>query len=133
ELDVVLVHDGARPFVTAALVDRLLAAVPQTGAAIPGLAPSPGLVAVDIDGEVTPAVTADLRQVQTPQAFDARALAAAFDTAALPELEATDTAELVRRAGGPSAVVVDGDPSNIKVTTPADVALAETIAAAQAD
>src|SRR5688572_16770408 len=67
----VLIHDAARPYVSAALVSRAIAAVQQTSAAIPGLPVTDTVKSVDADGRIT--ATLDrmaLRSVQTPQAFD---------------------------------------------------------------
>ncbi|QGG95591.1 IspD/TarI family cytidylyltransferase [Actinomarinicola tropica] len=124
---VVLVHDGARPFLPVAMVDALVAAAAAHGAAVPGLALDPSTVRRDGD-RLRALDPSRLRRVQTPQAFTAEVLLAAVDRAAREGIEGLDTAELVAAAGGPAARVVPGDDRNIKVTTPDDVARAEAIA-----
>jgi 2-C-methyl-D-erythritol 4-phosphate cytidylyltransferase len=120
----ILVHDAARPFASAELVDRLLAALADHDGAIPCV-PVTDTVKRVVDGRVveTPA-RAELRSVQTPQAFRAAALRAAF---APPEQEwrdATDCASMVEAAGLTVAAVA-GDPGNVKITTGDDLARAE--------
>ena len=128
-IDVVLVHDGARPFASSALVRRLAVAARDRGAAIPALPPQPGTVAVDADGTLRPVDPTRLRRVQTPQAIRTAELLAAYDLAARDGIEGADTAEVVAACEGPPAVVVDGEVDNVKVTTPEDVDLADAIAA----
>ncbi len=119
EAEVIVVHDGARPLADAALFARVVEAV-QAGAdaAVPGVAVddtlrSRGGGVVDRKGLVA---------VQTPQAFRAGALRAAHRAGA----EATDDASLVEAAGG-KVVVVDGSTSNLKITRPADLVVAEAL------
>lgn len=118
----VLVHDAARPLLTAALVDRVLAAL-AAGAegAVPAIPVSDTVKRVGADGTIVETLPrATLRAVQTPQGFPvdvlARALAVPDDALAA----ATDCASLVESAGG-RVVCVEGDPENLKVTTPADL------------
>jgi 2-C-methyl-D-erythritol 4-phosphate cytidylyltransferase len=115
---VVVVHDAARPFAGAPLFDAVVAAVRDgADAAIPGV-PVVDTVKRVRDGRVVETVDrAELVAVQTPQAFRAEALRSAHARGG----DATDDAALVERAGG-RVVVVPGDPSNAKVTTPADLA-----------
>jgi 2-C-methyl-D-erythritol 4-phosphate cytidylyltransferase len=119
---VVLVHDAARPLVTDAVVERLIAPLGAGfDGAVPALPVADTLKRVH-DGVVAETVDRDnLVAVQTPQAFLAPTLRRAFsgDLSA-----ATDCAALVERSGGRVAVV-DGDPKLVKVTTPADLALVE--------
>jgi 2-C-methyl-D-erythritol 4-phosphate cytidylyltransferase/2-C-methyl-D-erythritol 2,4-cyclodiphosphate synthase len=116
--DRVLVHDAARPFVPAAVIARVLAALDAADAAMPVLAVADTLVR---DGAVVP--RDGLSRVQTPQGFRAAALRAAH--AAWPEnAEATDDAQMVRRLGG-SVALVQGDAMLDKVTHPEDFAAAE--------
>ena len=116
--DRVLVHDAARPFVPAAVIDRVLAALDAADAAMPVLAVADTLVR---DGAVVP--RDGLSRVQTPQGFRVATLRAAH--AAWPEDdEATDDAQMVRRLGG-SVALVQGDAMLDKVTHPEDFAAAE--------
>ena len=123
--DLVLVHDGARPFPSPALVARARAAA-ATGAAVPGVALTDTIKSVDEVGRVvaTPP-RAGLRAVQTPQAFRLRLLHEAHVAAlACGASELTDDAAVAEWAGHP-VHVFEGDPGNMKVTGPADVAAAE--------
>ena len=116
--DRVLVHDAARPFVPAVVIDRVLAALDAADAAMPVLAVADTLVR---DGAVVP--RDGLSRVQTPQGFRVATLRAAH--AAWPEDdEATDDAQMVRRLGG-SVALVQGDAMLDKVTHPEDFAAAE--------
>ncbi len=113
-----LVHDAARPFVSAAVIDRLLAALDTAEGAIPVLPVADTLVAID---GVT--VARDrLRRVQTPQAFRRHALAEAH--ARWDGTVATDDAQMVR-ALGRTVAMVEGDTMLEKITYPADFAAAE--------
>ena len=118
ETDRVLVHDAARPFVPAKVIDRILAALDTNEGAIPGLAVADTLVR---DGSV---VSRDgLFRVQTPQGFRLHALRAAHAGWPADE-EATDDAQMVQRLGG-SVALVQGDAMLDKVTHPQDFAAAE--------
>ncbi|HEY2999933.1 MAG TPA: 2-C-methyl-D-erythritol 4-phosphate cytidylyltransferase [Acidimicrobiales bacterium] len=116
---VVVVHDGARPLADAATFAAVVAAVRAgADAALPGLPVSDTLRArtgalIDRD---------ELVAVQTPQAFRAAALRRAHAGGA----EATDDATLVEASGG-KVVVVDGSPTNVKITHPTDLAVAEAL------
>ena len=116
--DRVLVHDAARPFVPAAVVDRVLAALDGHEGAIPVLAVADTLVR---DGAVVP--RDGLSRVQTPQGFRAGSLRAAHAGWPADE-EATDDAQMVQRLGG-SVALVQGDAMLDKVTHPQDFAAAE--------
>lgn len=116
-----LVHDGARPLVTVALVERVLEAARREGAAIPVVPVVDTIKRVDSDARVVETVDrAPLRAVQTPQAFAGPLLRRAH----LEVTEdATDDASMLERIGVP-VMTVAGDPENLKVTTPADLVLA---------
>jgi 2-C-methyl-D-erythritol 4-phosphate cytidylyltransferase len=118
----VLVHDAARPLVSDAIVERVLQPLSEGfDGAVPGL-PIPDTVKRVDGGVVVETVDrSGLVAVQTPQAFAAPVLRAAF---AGDLTGATDCASLVERAGG-RVRVVPGDPRLLKVTTPEDLALVE--------
>lgn len=127
-ISTVLIHDGARPFIDVDLVERLLAGVRKHGAAIPAVAFDQPVV--DITSENLVLVdTKRWVRVQTPQAFNASALLLAYNKARQANRSGFDTAELVRWAGGPSALVVVGSQTNLKVTTPTDLKWAQAHAA----
>jgi 2-C-methyl-D-erythritol 4-phosphate cytidylyltransferase/2-C-methyl-D-erythritol 2,4-cyclodiphosphate synthase len=125
EATIVCVHDGARPFATSDLFERVVAAV-ASGAdgAVPGVAVADTIKQIDAHGTVvaTPA-RATLSAVQTPQAFRASVLRAAHAATGPDHDAATDDAALVEAAGG-SVVVVPGDVANRKITTHDDLAWA---------
>ena len=124
--DMVLVHDGARPFCSAALVSRAITACAQTGAAIPAMEVSDTIKSVDAKGYIT--LTHDrstLRSIQTPQAFAYPALLDAHRRAAQNGCEDfPDDAALAEWAGIKVAVFA-GEPGNTKLTTDDDFARAE--------
>ena len=124
-IDIVLVHDGARPFADLDLVDRVLTGAATHGAAVPALAVEPPLWRADVDG-VHPVDVTSLRRVQTPQGAIAAPLLAAFTA---PGDDGVDTAQTLARGTGISAVAVAGDERNLKVTTLGDLARAEALAA----
>jgi len=123
--DVVLVHDAARPFLGADLIDRAIEAG-RRGSAVPGIAVTDTIKIVGRHGEV--ASTPDrsvLRAVQTPQAFPFEPLLGAHRQAAEAGLHTfTDDGALVEWAGLP-VQVFEGDPANIKLTHAADFDQAE--------
>jgi 2-C-methyl-D-erythritol 4-phosphate cytidylyltransferase len=120
----VLVHDAARPFASEALVDRVLDALETADGAVPGLLVSDTVKRVSGDAVLETLERAQLRAVQTPQAFQAEALRRAYAGGPEGVAEATDCAQLVERAGG-RVVVVEGDPANVKITEPQDLVRAE--------
>ena len=124
--EVVLIHDGARPFVSPALVARAVLAARQYGAAAPGLAVPDTIKEVDADGRsVATPQRAALRAVQTPQAFRFELIHAAHRAAvAAGAGQLTDDAAVAEWAGHP-VHIFEGDPANMKVTTPDDIAVAE--------
>lgn len=125
ELDTVLVHDAVRPFASRALVERLLAGVAQSIGCIPGL-PVGRATALVADGWIA-GYPPNLWTVQTPQAFQATWLLEAHNKAARQGFIGTDTASVVEWAGG-DVSVIEGEPDNIKITTPEDLARAKGIA-----
>ena len=123
----VLVHDGARPLVTPALIAATLAALEADAGADGAIVGQPVVDTLKIvEGHVI-SETADRARfwaVQTPQAFRARPLSAAYAAAAADGFLGTDDASLVERAGG-RVLVVEGPRDNIKVTVAEDLALVE--------
>jgi 2-C-methyl-D-erythritol 4-phosphate cytidylyltransferase len=121
ELDVVAIHDGARPVVSRRLIEAAVAAAREHGAAVPGVPLS------DVaDGGLRP-VAGTLVRVQTPQAFRADLLLDAYGRAEADGFTGTDTAACVERYAGIPVHCIPGDPRNVKVTYRADLALAERL------
>jgi 2-C-methyl-D-erythritol 4-phosphate cytidylyltransferase/2-C-methyl-D-erythritol 2,4-cyclodiphosphate synthase len=121
----VLIHDSARPLVTAVLVrtviNRLL--IGDVVGVVPAVPVRDTLKRVSDDIVVETVERADLVAVQTPQGFDLEILRTAH---AQVSTEATDDASMVEAIGGTIAIV-GGDPANLKVTYPEDLALAEAL------
>lgn len=118
----VLVHDAARPFVPAAVVDALAAALDGDAGATPAIAVADTLArGIEVLGDTVP--RDGLVRIQTPQAFRLADLIAAHD--AWPaDAEATDDAQMLRAAGH-TVALVEGSPMLDKITYPADFASAE--------
>jgi 2-C-methyl-D-erythritol 4-phosphate cytidylyltransferase/2-C-methyl-D-erythritol 2,4-cyclodiphosphate synthase len=138
--DIIVIHDAARPFVSADLIARAIAAAAESGAALAALqardtvklALRPFEDLRVAQGEPRWLVKETLPResvflAQTPQAFRRGVLQTALDLAARDRFEATDEAALVERAGL-TVRLVEGEASNIKITTPEDLPLAEAIA-----
>jgi 2-C-methyl-D-erythritol 4-phosphate cytidylyltransferase / 2-C-methyl-D-erythritol 2,4-cyclodiphosphate synthase len=130
--DIVLVHDAARPFASAALIARAIDTAVRTGAAIPGVPVADTVKSVDAEARVTETLDrGKLRLIQTPQAFAFASLLAAHRKAAqLGREDFTDDAALAEWAGM-RVTVFDGEPGNIKMTNPEDFARVEAMQAAQ--
>ncbi len=120
EINLVAIHDGARPLADAALFETVLQAAAEHGGAIPAV---PLLEALHTSGQLP---STPLASVQTPQAFDARALLAAYTAAADDQFEGTDTASCLERyAPNLSIAAVPSTRTNLKITFVEDVAAAE--------
>jgi len=128
-LDLVLVHDGARPLVSRALIERGIAAAADHGAAIAAVRARDTVKVVDRTGQIeaTPD-RATLWHAQTPQVFRYDLLAPAYRQAQEQNLTVTDDAGLLEALGIP-VYVFEGDPRNLKITTPEDLAVAEALLA----
>jgi len=126
--DRVLIHDAARPFLSVALIDRLIRALDRADGAVPALPVTDTLKRAQ-DGAVLATVPrADLWRAQTPQAFRFDAILEAHRAHAGAKM--TDDAAIAE-AAGLSVELVAGDEDSIKITTAADVARAERILASQ--
>ena len=119
--DIVLIHDAARPFVTAAVISRAIDAAGRTGAAVPAIPVTDTIKQVGDSGDVvaTPE-RARLRIAQTPQAFRFDVILDAHRRAAREgRSDFTDDAALAEWAGL-TVATFEGDPANMKLTTPED-------------
>ena len=119
--DVVLIHDAARPFVSAAVISRAIEAASRTGAAIPAIPVTDTIKLIDASGnvEATPE-RARLRVAQTPQSFRFDVILDAHRRAARDgRSDFTDDAALAEWAGL-TVATFEGDPANMKLTTPED-------------
>ena len=121
--DIVLIHDGARPFASRELISKAIEAARRHGAAIPATPVTDTVKEVDGEGRIVASPDrASLRAVQTPQAFRFGLILEAHREAARADL--TDDAA-VAEAAGHSVFVFDGDLDNVKVTTMRDLREAE--------
>lgn len=128
----VLVHDAARPLVTADLFDRVIDALVGVDGAIAASPVADTLKRADAAGVVAETVDrAGLWRAETPQGFEASVLRAAFAAAGEEELDtATDCASMVERRGG-RIRLVDARTPNLKLTTAADAAIVDALLAAR--
>ena len=120
-IDLVVVHDGVRPFVTESVLQETLGCAAQCGAAVAAVPLRDTLKRVSEEGEVEATLPRkNLWRTQTPQAFQRHLLIAAYRQAWERDLCATDDASLLESVGHP-VKVVSGLESNVKITTPADL------------
>ena len=122
--DLVAVHDGVRPLVSVELINRCYDTAQQSGSAIPVINPSDSIRQVMEDGNSKQLLRSSLRAVQTPQTFKAELLKGAYDVEESPLF--TDDASVVESAGH-QVTLVEGDVTNIKITTPIDMYLADKL------
>ena len=126
--DFVLIHDAARPFLSAELITRAIEAAREHGAAVPGIPVADTVKTIDEQARVTETLDRSrLRMVQTPQAFAFDLILAAHRRAAAAALDAfTDDAALAEWAGHRVSVFA-GETTNVKLTTNEDFARAEVM------
>ena len=124
EFDVVAVHDAVRPFFRMRTFEALLDAARESGAALPAL-PITDTIHVTRDGKLSATVDrSNLVAAQTPQVFRYDVLRDALDQALRERFDGTDEAGIAARYGYDVRVIL-GDPFNIKITRPEDLAMAE--------
>lgn len=121
---VVAVHDGVRPLITPAFVDRCFALAAEHPAVIPVNPVLTSVRRLTPDGKSQEVPREGLFHVQTPQVFDVDTLKRAYTQAYLPQF--TDDATVVEKAGVP-LFFTDSGPENIKITRPEDLAMAERL------
>ena len=128
----VLIHDAARPFASASLISRVIAALGEADAVVPTVPVASTLKQVAADGRITATVRRDgLQAAETPQGFTFDAILAAHSKARDAADEFTDDAAVAEWAGLP-VVAVPGDPGNVKLTTAHDIAEADRRLTAEA-
>lgn len=127
DAQLVAIHDGARPLVTPRVIEDTLRAATEYGAAATGIMVKDTIKVIDDDGFVvnTPA-RSTLFAVQTPQIFDFALYKDALEFAKHHNKDFTDDCQLIEYYNKPVKMVM-GDYSNIKITTPEDIPLAENI------
>ena len=128
EVEIIVVHDAARPLVSAATIDAVIAVARSGRGAVAGLPVVDTLKEVGADGAIARTVErTGLWRAQTPQAFPKAALLRAHDAARRDRVSATDDAALCERIGFP-VVVVRGSERAMKITDEADFARADALA-----
>ncbi|HET7057829.1 MAG TPA: 2-C-methyl-D-erythritol 4-phosphate cytidylyltransferase [Nitrospiraceae bacterium] len=131
DVDVVIVHDAVRPFLTAEMVARAIDAAAEHGAAIVAIPMRDTIKRVGSDGLIESTIDRNhLWLAQTPQAFQRTLLQAAHRKARIENYHATDDAQLMEWLGH-RVVIVEGSGENIKITRPEDLGIGEAILAAR--
>ncbi len=119
--DTVLIHDGARPWVSESTIIAVQQATEQFGSAAPAITPQDTMKVVDQDGYIREhLVRSQTRAIQTPQGFAYREITSAHETAATSGVSVTDDTELYGMYVGP-VYTVPGDPENVKITYQNDI------------
>ena len=122
--DLLAVQDGARPLVTPELINEVVAAARRCSAAAPAVAVKDTVKLAGADGAVEKTLDRSLlRAVQTPQVFDAELLKGALQSAIEKELPTTDDCSAVELMGK-TVYLIEGEETNIKITTPTDLIIA---------
>ncbi|MDL2273104.1 2-C-methyl-D-erythritol 4-phosphate cytidylyltransferase [Oscillospiraceae bacterium OttesenSCG-928-G22] len=129
DADIAAIHDGARPLVSPELISRVVTAAKEHGAAIPGVALADTVKRRQGDVVSGTVDRSNLVAVQTPQAFDAGLIKGALSRAIEEDVPITDDAGAMEDMGF-HVHIVEGEPTNIKITRPEDLRLAEGILAA---
>lgn len=125
--DIVLVHDGVRPFVTEDIITRAIDETIKCGATVVAVPPKDTIKSADQDRNIIETLDRKkLWQIQTPQTFKYEVLKEAFDKAYKDGFYGTDDASLVERMGH-KVHIVEGSYQNIKITTPEDMMIGEAI------
>lgn len=125
--DIVLIHDGVRPLVTPELISACIAGAKRYGACVPGVAEIDTLKRVDAEGVIIETIPRQgIWRAQTPQAFKLDLIERAYAHAVENHLSVTDDAALVEHFGH-RVHMIEGSATNIKITTPSDLALAGAI------
>lgn len=132
DADVILVHDGARPLIQPAQIEACVAAAREHGGAIVATPVTDTIKKVFNDQIETTIDRSDLWAAQTPQGFQATRLRRMMSDAAQSPNLVTDEASLAELSGDP-VWIVPGDSSNIKITHPTDIVIAEALLRARKD
>ena len=129
----IAIHDGARPLVSQELIERTIYAAQKYRAAAPAIPSTDTLKAIDDKGFAVATVDREsIRRVQTPQVFEADLIKGALTKAAASGLCPTDDCAAMDMMGV-KTFLVEGEPANIKITTPEDLVTAEAIVNARGD
>ena len=127
--DIVLIHDGARPFVTKKLVESIVDAVLTKGAVVPCVKSVDTVKQTDTSGRIVKNINRELLwNIQTPQGFTYKLINSAYEEGIKGKYlnHVTDDSGLVERIGC-DVYVIEGDPRNIKITTYEDLIMGNAI------
>ena len=119
ENDLILIHDGARPLLPMYLLDELIEVAKRNGASAPGF--NSKNLSVKSTSDKKYSLEETIVELQTPQVFPADELWKSYELARLDDWQAVDTTECVSKYAGREAVIVPGDPKNMKVTFIEDI------------
>ena len=117
DTEIVLIHDGVRPFVTEEILERSIAAAKETGGCVAGVPAKDTIKVCDAEGfAIATPNRSTLRQIQTPQTFRRKEILAAYEKAKADGFLGTDDASVAEHSGFPVRVIM-GSSRNIKITT----------------
>ena len=129
DCDLVVIHDGARPFISSELIDRVIEEARARKAVVVGVPVRDTIKVISEDRQILSTPARDcLWEIQTPQAFERSLILKAHQVAQRNDQDATDDATLVERLGKP-VYLIDGERTNIKITLPEDLLFAEALVA----
>mgnify|MGYP002233115773 FL=1 len=121
DTEIVLIHDGVRPFVTEEILERSIAAAKETGGCVAGVPAKDTIKVCDAEGfAIATPDRSTLRQIQTPQTFRRKEILAAYEKAKADGFLGTDDASVAEHSGYPVQVIM-GSYRNIKITTKEDL------------
>ena len=121
DTEIVLIHDGVRPFVTEEILERSIAAAKETGGCVAGVPAKDTIKVCDAEGfAIATPNRSTLRQIQTPQTFRRKEILAAYEKAKADGFLGTDDASVAEHSGFPVRVIM-GSYRNIKITTKEDL------------
>ncbi|MFQ5682463.1 MAG: 2-C-methyl-D-erythritol 4-phosphate cytidylyltransferase [Candidatus Binatia bacterium] len=127
DCEIVVVHDGARPFISPALIDRCVDLAFKKGAVVVGVPVRDTIKVISKNRHVQDTPSRDsLWEVQTPQVFRVEIIREAYEKVTRMGKEATDDATLVERLGK-KVILLQGHRTNLKITFPEDLLIAEAL------
>lgn len=127
DCEVVVIHDGVRPFVSPGIVDLCVELASEKGAVVVGVPVRDTIKIVSTDGRIRETLPrGSLWEAQTPQVFRTEIIREAYRQAQQEGIKATDDSMLVERLGQ-EVILVEGERSNLKITTPEDLLWAEIL------
>jgi 2-C-methyl-D-erythritol 4-phosphate cytidylyltransferase len=130
DVDIVMIHDGVRPFLTSRMIGDSIIAAQKCGAAVVGLTPKDTVKCIRHDRIERTVDRQRMLLAQTPQTFTRDVIVKAYQIARQKRSFSTDDAAIVEQAGG-AVAVVPGDWKNIKITSPEDLIIAKAFVEAE--